>query len=291
MRTDLKRVQWLRAVPFFLMHLSLLLVFFVPFDWQWVGLAVVMYYLRMFGVTAGYHRYFAHKSFKTSRVMQFLLAFLAQSSAQKGALWWASHHRHHHRYSGTDKDIHAPEKKGFWWSHVLWILVPDYAETDYQKIRDFAKYPELRWLNEYSLVPPFVLAVMMLLIGGWSALVWGFFVSTLFLYHGTFVINSLSHMLGKRRYQTQDDSRNNWFLALLTMGEGWHNNHHYHQASVRQGFFWWEFDPTYCILKVMSWFGLVWDLKVPPRKVYEVVKKKQVTKQFHFENVVENLSQ
>ena len=253
-----------RTAPFFLAHLVCLAVFFTRFHWSYLIVCLALYYVRMFFVTAGYHRYFSHRSFKTSRVFQFILAFLAMTSTQKGVLWWAAHHRHHHRYSDTDEDLHSPTLFGFWWSHVGWILSDRYNVTRADLIGDFYRFPELRWLNKYFLVPPVALAVALFLIGGWGLLLWGYFVSTVLLWHGSFTINSLSHLFGKRRYNTTDTSKNNALLALVTMGEGWHNNHHHFMASVRQGFFWWEVDGTYYLLRVLSWFRLVWDLRMPP---------------------------
>jgi len=218
----------------------------------------------MFFVTAGYHRYFSHRAFKTSRVFQFVIAFMAMSSAQKGVLWWAAHHRHHHRHSDQELDLHSPTLFGFFWSHVGWIMSDKYNDTRLNYIGDFAKFPELRWLNKYHMVPPVVLGAVIWLIGGWHLFIWGFCLSTVLLWHDTFTINSLSHLFGTRRYETTDTSKNNWFLALLTLGEGWHNNHHHFMASARQGFFWWEVDITYYTLKVLSWFGIVWDLRKVP---------------------------
>jgi stearoyl-CoA desaturase (Delta-9 desaturase) len=258
------RINWIQSIPFFAMHaFALVAVFFVPFHWSYVVWAVALYYLRMWVVTIGYHRYFSHRTFKTSRVFQFVLAFLAETSAQKGVLWWAANHRHHHRESDQPADVHSPLQDGFWWSHVGWILSDRYTETREEAIRDFARFPELRFLNRWYLLPPTLLAVALALIGGFPLLVWGFFVSTVVLWHGTFTINSLSHVFGSRRYRTTDTSRNNFLLALITCGEGWHNNHHYHQNTANQGWFWWELDLSYYALKVLSWLGIVWDLRKP----------------------------
>jgi stearoyl-CoA desaturase (delta-9 desaturase) len=261
------RISVLRSLPFVAVHLACLAALWVGFRWSWLVLCVALFYVRMFFMTGGYHRYFSHRSFKTSRAFQFVMALGGTMSAQKGVLWWAAHHRHHHRYSDTEEDLHSPTLFGFWWSHVGWILSDRYNKTQVDEIRDFCKFPELRWLNQYHLVPPVALAVTLFLVGGWGALAWGFFVSTVILWHATFVINSLSHIYGSRRYATEDTSKNNAFLALITMGEGWHNNHHHYMASCRQGFFWWEVDFTYYILKVLSWFRIVWDLRQPPRHV------------------------
>jgi stearoyl-CoA desaturase (delta-9 desaturase) len=264
---DEDRVSWAASIPFFAIHAACLAAFFVGFKWWYPLVALGLYYLRMFGITAGYHRYFSHRSYKTSRLFQLLLALLGTSATQKGVLWWAAHHRDHHKYSDLPEDIHSPVQRGLWWSHVGWILSSRYDRTKTERIQDFAKYPELRWLNRWYVLPPIALGFGLWLAGGWGLLVWGYFISTTLLYHGTFTINSLSHMFGRRRYQTTDDSRNNWALALITMGEGWHNNHHYYQSSANQGFFWWEVDMSYYLLRLLSYLGLVWDLRTPPRHV------------------------
>jgi stearoyl-CoA desaturase (delta-9 desaturase) len=261
------RLQLLSCIPFVLAHLSVLAIFFVPFHWYYVLACFLLYEARMFFVTAGYHRYFSHRSFKTSRVFQFVLAFLAMSSSQKGVLWWAAHHRHHHRYSDQDLDLHSPTLFGFWWSHVGWIVSDRYEGTRFDYIADFAKFPELRWLNKYYLVPPIALGAAVWLVGGFGFFVWGFCLSTMLLWHGTFTINSLSHLFGKRRFPTADTSKNNWMLALVTLGEGWHNNHHHYMASARQGFYWWEVDITFYALKILSWFRIVRELRKVPDHV------------------------
>jgi stearoyl-CoA desaturase (delta-9 desaturase) len=260
----------LKTFPFLAVHLVAIAgVAWLGWSWRGLGLAVLLYYGRMFFVTAGYHRYFAHRSFKTSRVMQFLFAFAAMSSSQKGVLWWAGHHRTHHKFSDKEGDVHSVLRDGFLWGHLGWIFSKKFEETDTDKIKDFAKYPELRWLDRWWVVPPATLAIVLFLVGGPFMLVWGFFVSTSILWHGTFTINSLSHMFGSRRYAIADNSKNSAILALITMGEGWHNNHHYYQRSVRQGFYWWEVDATYYLLSGMQALGLVWDLHAPPAHVVE----------------------
>jgi stearoyl-CoA desaturase (Delta-9 desaturase) len=255
-------------IPFVLIHVAVLGAFWSGVTTAAVVCAIALYILRMFAVTGGYHRYFSHRTYKTSRVFQFILAFLAQSSAQKGALWWAAHHRHHHRHSDKTGDTHSPAVDGFWYSHVGWLFNGT-GGTDYSMIPDFARFPELRFLNKHYLLPPVVMGFVVFLTLGWSGLFIGFFASTVALWHGTFTINSLSHVFGKRRFATGDDSRNNWLLAIVTLGEGWHNNHHRFAVATRNGFYWWEFDITFCILKVLSWLGIVWDLRPVPRKILE----------------------
>ncbi len=270
------RTNWSGSIPFLAIHLgAFVLPFFVRFRWTDVFLAVGLYFARMFFVATGFHRYFAHRSYKTSRVYAFILALGGATATQKGGLWWAAHHRAHHLYSDTDQDVHSPTRKGFWWSHVGWILDHRYEATDFDRIRDFAKYPELTWLNRHHYLPPLALALALLVLGGAEALTWGFFVSTVLLWHGTFTINSLAHVFGGRRYATTDTSRNNALLAAITLGEGWHNNHHYYQSSANQGFFWWEIDVGYYILKVLEFLGVVWDVRRPPPSVLEanLVKK------------------
>lgn len=261
------RISVLSALPTVLVHLAALLIFFVPFHWYLPVACFALYALRMFFVTAGYHRYFSHRSYKTSRVFQFVIAFMAMTSVQKGVLWWAAHHRHHHRFSDQEEDLHSPTLFGFFWSHIGWIISDKYNDTRLNYIGDFAKFPELLWLDKYYIVPPVTLGVVLWLIGSWPLLIWGFFLNTVLVWHGTFTINSLSHLFGSRRYQTTDTSKNNLLLALVTLGEGWHNNHHHFMAAARQGFFWWEIDITYYILLALEKIGLVWDLQVPPMRM------------------------
>jgi len=289
------------TIPFILVHLACLGAIWTGVHWQDVAICVGLYGLRIFAIGAAYHRYFSHRSYKTSRWFQFVLAFLAMTTTQKGVLWWAAKHRVHHRYSDTEHDVHSPRQKGFWYSHMGWIFDRKYEGTDYALVQDFAKYPELMWLDRHQNVPPVIMAVTVFLFAGWSGLVVGFFWSTVLLYHATFCINSLAHVHGSQRYVTGDDSRNNWWFALLTMGEGWHNNHHAYQASTRQGFRWWEVDMTYYILKAFSWVGLVWDLHEPPKAVVRgehkvgrpVIEKaaRQLAASFHADQIAAQVAE
>jgi stearoyl-CoA desaturase (Delta-9 desaturase) len=269
--------QYIRvtSVLFWAVHGAALLgVLYCGWSWHGLELAVASYFVRMFVVTAAYHRYFAHRSFKTSRWFQLLLALGAQSAAQKGVLWWASHHRWHHKYSDTPRDVHSAKLRGFWHSHIGWIVGEDWNETDTALVSDLAKYPELRFLDHASvaLLPTVALGLAFLFIGGVQGLVWGFFVPTVLLWHGSFSINSLAHMFGRRPYATTDDSRNNWWLAILTNGEGWHNNHHHYQSSAKQGFHWWQIDVTYYLLRLLAACGVIWDLRRPPAEVVAQLK-------------------
>jgi stearoyl-CoA desaturase (delta-9 desaturase) len=255
------------AIPFVLVHLACFGAIWSGITWQAVAMCVTLYWLRIFAIGAGYHRYFSHRAYSTSRVFQFVLALVAQSTAQKSVLWWASKHRHHHLHSDTEQDVHSPRHKGFIYSHAGWIFARKHDKPDLAKVTDLMRYPELMWLHKFELLPAVVLAILCFLVAGWSGLVVGFFWSTVLVYHATFCINSLAHVSGSTRYVTGDDSRNNLLLAVFTMGEGWHNNHHAFQSSVRQGFRWWEIDPTYYLLRALSWTGLVWDLRTPPEPV------------------------
>jgi stearoyl-CoA desaturase (Delta-9 desaturase) len=260
-------IMYPSAIPFVLVHLACIAAVWTGVTPVAVAICVVLYWLRIFAIGAGYHRYFSHRAYSTSRLSQFVLAVLAQSTAQKSVLWWAAKHRHHHLHSDTEFDVHSPRHKGFVYSHLGWIFDRRHDATDLVKVADFTRYRELMWLHKYELVPAVALGVLCFLIGGWSGLVVGFFWSTVCVYHATFCINSLAHVCGKRRYVTGDDSRNNWLLAIFTMGEGWHNNHHAFQSSVQQGFKRWEIDPTFRILKALSRAGIIWDLKTPPDAV------------------------
>jgi len=255
------------TIPFILVHLGCFAAIWTGVTWQALALCVTLYWLRIFAIGAGYHRYFSHRSYSTSRAFQFVLAFMSQTTTQKSVIWWASKHRHHHLYSDTGHDVHSPRHHGFIYSHLGWIFSRKHDEPDFAKVSDLTRYPELMWLHKFEVLPAILLAGLCFLLAGWSGLVVGFLWSTVLVYHATFCINSLAHVSGRKRYVTGDDSRNNWLLAVFTMGEGWHNNHHAYQSSVRQGFKWWEFDPTYYLLRALSWTGLVWDLKTPPEPV------------------------
>lgn len=275
--TNIKKVDWFRIIPFVIMHLMCLGVIWVGWSWFAILTAAGLYLIRMFAITGFYHRYFSHNAFKTNRFWQFLFAAIGNSSAQRGPLWWAAHHRHHHRYADTEKDIHSPSQHGFVWSHMGWLTSPANFQTKMKYVKDWAKYPELRWINRFDIVIPILLAVVLFVGGklleihvprlgtnGPQLLIWGFFISSVVLFHGTVTINSFDHMIGGRRYNTPDTSRNNVVLALITLGEGWHNNHHHYAITARQGFYWWEIDITYYLLKVFSWLGIVWDLRGLP---------------------------
>ncbi|MDA2934837.1 acyl-CoA desaturase [Acidobacteria bacterium AH-259-D05] len=274
---EARKIDWIRSIPFLALHLVCFAVIWVGWSWVAVMVAVSLYFIRMFAITGFYHRYFSHRSFQTSRWVQFLFAVWGNTAVQKGPLWWAAHHRHHHRNSDKDTDIHSPHTSGFFWSHIGWITCKGNFRTNLKAVPDLAKFPELHFLDRFELVVPMILAALLFGSGAalqWLApqlgtsgpqmLIWGFFISTIVLFHGTCTINSLAHLMGRRRYQTSDQSRNSLILALITLGEGWHNNHHHFSASVRQGFYWWEIDITYYLLSLLAKLGLIWDLRPVP---------------------------
>ena len=263
-----RRMAKAQSLPFLAFHLAPLLALFVAVSWaDWV-LCAALYAVRMFFITAGYHRYFSHRSYRMARGPQLSMAVGGTLAVQKGPLWWAAHHRIHHRFTDQDRDVHSP-RDGFWWSHVGWILSVGSKESDLSAINDFAAVPELRLLDRIWWVPPTLLGVACFWFGGWGGLLIGFFLSTVLLWHGTFLVNSVAHLLGRRRFATEDTSRNSLLIALVTSGEGWHNNHHYLPSSSRQGFTWWEVDPTYYVLRLLALIGLVRDLKVPPARLLD----------------------
>jgi stearoyl-CoA desaturase (delta-9 desaturase) len=252
---------------FLAVHLAALGVFAVGFSWTGVVLCLASYYLRMFGITAGFHRYFSHRTYRLGRVAQFLMASLAQTAAQKGVLWWASNHRHHHRFSDLPEDRHSPIQRGFWWSHVGWILVHGDEEADLSRVPDLSKYPELVWLDRHPYLPTLLYGCACFFAFGWVGLFYGYFLATVLLWHGTFSINSVMHLFGRRVFPTTDWSRNSFLFAVLTTGEGWHNNHHYFPGSAAQGFRWWQIDPSFYVLWLAEKIGIVRDLHRPPERL------------------------
>ena len=268
--------------PILLMHVIALGAFFTGFSWAALIALVVTYLVRVFALTAGFHRYFSHRAFKTSRFFQFVLAWVGTSSAQLGPMWWAANHRHHHQHSDKPEDIHSPVIKDAFWAHIGWVMCRAYREIQYDRIKDLVKFPELRFIDRFHVLPVLTLIAALYVIGsvlnayfpglgtsGVQMVMWGFFVSTILVYHVTFLVNSATHIFGKKRFVTDDESRNSWWVALLTFGEGWHNNHHRWPLSARQGMYWWEFDLTYLIIRFLQAIGIVWDVKVYPKKIYE----------------------
>ena len=281
-------VDWVRIVPLLVLHLACLGMIWVGWSWTAVGVAIGLYLVRMWAITGVYHRYFSHRSYKMSRFWQFVLAALGSSAVQGGPLWWSAHHRYHHQHADTTEDIHSPVQQGFLYSQLTWIVVADNYATRTDRVRDWFKFPELRFLDRFDTLVPWLLLAALFVVGevlrvhapglgtsGLQLAVWGFAISSVVLLHATSTINSLDHMIGSRRYDTPDNSRNNWLLAILTLGEGWHNNHHRYSVSARQGFRWWEVDPTYYSLVVLSWLGIVRDLRPVPQRVVDAGRRQQ----------------
>ena len=265
------RPRWIGNAPFWGVHVAAV-IGAVWVGWSWAALAWLAggYAVRMFAITAGFHRYFAHRTYRTSRAFQLVLAVLGMSCAQQGPLWWAAHHRRHHQFSDGPHDVHSPRQRGFLWAHIGWILATRHTKTDHDRVKDLARYPELRFLNRHDVAFVVGFAALLYVLGGATGLVWGGFVPLVLVWHVTFCINSLAHLWGSRRYSTTDDSRNNGLLALATFGEGWHNNHHHYQRSARQGFYWWEVDISYYVLKLLERLHVVWDVAGVPRHVRDV---------------------
>ena len=285
------QIDWPRVIPFVMLHLACFGIIYVGFSWFALLFALALYVFRMFAITAFYHRYFAHKAFKTSRIGQFIFAVLGASAVQRGPLWWASHHRNHHAHSDEVVDAHSPHQHGFLWSHIGWFLSRANFSTQLDRVKELAHFPELRFLDRFDVVIPIALGASIYGLGemlaltaphlntnGFQLFIWGFILSTVLLYHGTFCVNSLAHVWGKRRYATRDHSRNNALIALITLGEGWHNNHHHFPGSAKQGFYWWEIDFTYYGLRLLAALGIIWDLKTVPIAIKNAHIKQSVAR-------------
>ena len=261
-----------QATIFWVVQASALLVFAVPFRWAFLGLWAASHFLRAIGLTLVFHRYLAHRAFRMNRVARFVWTFIGTAAMQKGPLWWAGHHVNHHRFADREGDPHSPMISGFYYAHVGWFLHDtkhDRVEATNPVIRDFSTVPEIAWLDRYFFLPPAALAATLFLAGGWPWLVYGFCLPTMTLAHATFAINTVNHMFGSRRFDTLDESRNNPLTAFFAVGEGWHNNHHRYQRAARNGFYWWEFDPTWYTIRAMAAVGLGGDIQPVPERIYE----------------------
>ncbi|MEY3830426.1 MAG: hypothetical protein RIS40_231 [Pseudomonadota bacterium] len=283
--TNGKEIDWMRVIPFILLHLSCLLIFVVGFSWIAFIVCISLFAIRMFAITGFYHRYFSHKTFKTSRFVQLLFAMIGATAVQRGPLWWAAHHRGHHMHSDTSEDKHSPKEHGFLWSHMGWFLTKSNFVTNTKFIRELIRFPELRIIDRFDLLMPLALSIGLFIAGhylnqyepqlntnGFQLFIWGFSLSTVMLYHATFLVNSVAHQWGKKRYETKDTSRNNFIIAILTFGEGWHNNHHHYPGSARQGFYWWEIDLTYYVLKFLAMIRVIWDVRTVSDNIRESKK-------------------
>jgi len=283
--TSGKEIDWMRVIPFIILHLSCFMLFFVGFSWTAFVVCMSLFAIRMFAITGFYHRYFSHKTFRTSRFVQCLFAMIGATAVQRGPLWWAAHHRGHHMHSDTTEDKHSPKEHGFIWSHMGWFLTKSNFVTNTKLIRELIRFPELRIIDRFDLLMPLALSISLWGLGyyleqyepslhtnGVQLFIWGFSVSTIMLYHATFLVNSVAHQWGKKRYETKDTSRNNFLIAILTFGEGWHNNHHHYPGSARQGFYWWEIDLTYYVLKFLAMMGIIWDVRTVSENIRESKK-------------------
>jgi stearoyl-CoA desaturase (delta-9 desaturase) len=243
------------------LHVACLAALVVGVDAQALTVLAVTYAVRCFGVAAGFHRYFSHRAFRTGRGFQLTLALAGTLAMQGGVLWWASTHRRHHAVADTPADVHSPHHHGFLYSHCGWALDPANHGVDVRLVRDLARFPELVWLDRWRFLPPAVLAVGLYALGP-RVFVWGFLVSTVALYHATLATGSFSHRVGGyRNFETRDDSRNNRVIALLMLGEGWHNNHHHRPRAALHGWRRSELDPIGGGLRLLAAAGLVWDLR------------------------------
>jgi stearoyl-CoA desaturase (delta-9 desaturase) len=264
-------IRALTLTIFWVVQASALLLFAVPFTWGFVALWAVSHFLRAIGLTLAFHRYFAHRAFQMSRPARAFWALVGTAAMQKGPLWWAGNHIDHHKYADREGDPHSPKVSGFYYAHVGWFL----DDTKYERLslanpvmRDFGHVPELAFLDRYFWLPPLALAAGLYAYGGLPWLVWGFCLPTTTLAHATFAINTVNHLWGSRRFDTLDESRNNPITALFAVGEGWHNNHHRYQRAARNGFYWWEVDVTWYVIRLMQALGIAWDVQPVPARVY-----------------------
>jgi len=274
----------LSVIIFWTVQASALLVFAVPFHLAYLGLWAVSHFVRAIGLTLAFHRYFAHRSFQMNRPARFIWSLVGTAAMQKGPLWWAGHHVNHHRFADRDGDPHSPMVSGVYHAHIGWFLNDarhDRLEKTNPVIRDFSKAPEIAWLDRNYVVPPLVLAAILYLIGGLPVLIWGFCLPTMTLAHATFAINTVNHMFGTRRFETRDESRNNVLTALFAAGEGWHNNHHRYQRAARNGFYWWEFDLTWYVIRAMAAVGVAWDVQRVPKRIYDEARATRAMRPRH----------
>ena len=254
-----ERLNWTTTLVMAIFHVGAFAALFF-FTWTALLTAVVLYWITIgLGISMGYHRLHTHRSYKVPRWLEYFFAICGTLSMEGGPIFWVATHRIHHQKSDQDGDPHSP-RDGAWWAHVGWIL---FGETKHANTRlmskyapDLAKDPFYVWLNNYHWVPILILSAVLFAIGGWSMFLWGTCMRVFFGLHATWLVNSATHMWGKRRFTTRDDSRNNWWVALLTFGEGWHNNHHAHPTSARHGLTWYEIDFSWLQIKVLKWLRI-----------------------------------
>jgi sn-1 stearoyl-lipid 9-desaturase len=257
-------LDWPVIIFMALVHGGAILAFLPGFfSWQGVVLALVLHWITGgLGITLCWHRMLSHRSFKSPKWLEYLLAFCGTLSMQGGVIWWVGMHRHHHLHSDKDVD-HHDSNKGFWWSHMQWMLHEVPVKQEVPKFtKDIADDPVYQFMDKYFLPIQIAFAGLLFLWGGWPYVFWGIFVRMVFVYHCTWFVNSATHKFGYRTYNTSDNSTNCWWVAITTYGEGWHNNHHAHQYSARHGLQWWEVDITWMTIKLLSFLGLARDIKL-----------------------------
>lgn len=250
------------------------------FSWSALGVAIALYWLfGSIGICLGYHRLLTHRSFQVPRLLEYAIALIGSMALQGGPIFWVAGHRQHHAFTeDVDKDPYSA-RRGFWWSHILWILYPRsefFTGATYRKFApDLARDPFYTWLDRYFLLLQLPLAIGLYALGGWSFVVWGVFVRIVLLWHTTWLINSATHLFGDRPFDTDDGSRNLWWVALLTFGEGWHNNHHAYPNVAKAGWQWWQVDTTWWVIRVLQAIGLAKKVVMPPLPGARPARRKQ----------------
>lgn len=258
-------LNWPTTLVMVVLHIGAIAALFM-FSWKLLALTVVLYWLTTgLGISMGYHRLHTHRSYKVPKALEYFFAVCGAATLEGGPIFWVATHRIHHQKSDQPGDPHTP-RDGAWWAHIGWILL---GESKHSNTRLMSKYaPDLAkdrfyiWLNNWHWVPSVLLAVVLYAIGGLPMVLWGVCLRLVFGLHATWLVNSATHLWGSRRFATRDDSRNNWWVALLTFGEGWHNNHHAHPTSARHGLAWYEFDPSWLLLKVLRACGIAKSIQV-----------------------------
>ena len=263
--SDRQRVNWLVTIILALVHTGAVAALFL-FNWRAFASAVLLVWIATgFGISLGYHRLHTHRSYKVPRLLEYFFAVCGTVTLEGGPIFWVAVHRIHHQKSDQPGDPHSP-REGAWWSHMGWIL---FGEAKHNNTRLMAKYaPDLAkdrfyvWLNDYHWIPPVIVGLMLLVVGGLPMFLWGGCLRTVVGLHATWAVNSVTHLWGSRRFATRDDSRNNWWVALFTFGEGWHNNHHAHPSSARHGLAWYELDISWITIKFLKHLGVARSVRV-----------------------------
>ena len=260
-----KKMNWVTSIALILLHIGAITALFM-FTWRALAVTIFLYWMTIcLGISMGYHRLHTHRSYQVPRVLEYFFAVCGALTLEGGPIFWVATHRIHHQKSDQPGDPHSP-REGAWWSHVGWIL---FGETNHNNTRvmgkyapDLMKHPFYVWLNNYHWVPLAVLGAVLLAVGGLPVFLWGICVRVVFGLHSTWLVNSATHLWGSRRFNTRDDSRNSWWVALLTFGEGWHNNHHAHPTSARHGLAWYEFDISWIQIRILKFLGIAKAIRV-----------------------------